>query len=226
MKPIVDTQLLEKICIACDNTYQGQVFKVAYLLGFFAFLRLSNLCPHSSSTFDMLKYLTKGDIFFHNQEAKILIKWSKTLQLHNQAKLITVPRLNSLIYPVIAVRAIKKLFAITPGDKNSPLLQFRVGMVYQPLIDTRVRKHFKNILNLFKIQDQNLTFHSFRRSGATFAFQHNVALQNIQQHGSWTSDCVWRYASDSLSASSQVSDTFRLVLGCKLGIWGIFCSFN
>ena len=179
-------------------------------IAFFAFLCLSNLCPHSAASFDILKHLTRGDVFFNNQGAKILIKWSKTLQLHNQAKIITLPRLNS---PICPVRAIQKLFSIIPGDRNAPLLQFRVGMVYQPLIDTRVRKHLKNILSLLKIQDQNLTFHSFRRSGATFAFQHNVALQNIQQHGTWTSDCVWRYVSDSVNASSEVSDTFRAVLG-------------
>ena len=140
LKPIIDIELLKKICRMCDNTYQGQVFKVAYLLGFFAFLRLSNLCPHSASTFDILKHLTKGDIFFHEGGAKILIKWSKTLQLNNQAKLISLPLLNSILCPV---RAIKKLLAATPGTKNSPLLQFRVMHVYQTLIDTRVRKHLK-----------------------------------------------------------------------------------
>ena len=91
MKPIIDTDLSEKICIKSDNTYQGQVFKVAYLLGFLAFLRLSNLCPHSASTFDLFKHLTKGDVLFHSNGIKILIQWSKTLQLNNQAKLITLP---------------------------------------------------------------------------------------------------------------------------------------
>ena len=114
----------------------------------------------------------------------------------------------------MSFRALKQLFSTTPGGKDAPLLQYRIGITYQPLLDTRVRKHFKNVLSLLQVQDSNLTFHSFRRSGATFAFNHNVALQNIQQHGTWTSDCVWRYISDSISASSQVSDTFRSVLGC------------
>ena len=64
IKPIFDIPLLKRICIACDSTFQGQVFKVAYLLGFFGFLRLSNLCPHSLADFNMLKHLTKGDVFF------------------------------------------------------------------------------------------------------------------------------------------------------------------
>ena len=97
IKPIIDTKLLEKICIMCDNTYQGQVFKVAYLLGFFAFLRLSNLCPHAAADFNMLKHLTRGDVFFHNNGVKILIKWSKTMQLNNQARLIALPLLNTVL---------------------------------------------------------------------------------------------------------------------------------
>ena len=96
---IIDTRLLEQICQTCDRTFQGHVFKVAYLLGFFAFLRLSNLCPHSAASFDILKHLTKGDVFFHNNGVKILIKWSKTLQLSNQAKLISLPLLNTSLCP-------------------------------------------------------------------------------------------------------------------------------
>ena len=114
IKPIFDIQTLEKICKICDITYQGQVFKVAYLLGFFAFLRLSNLCPHSASTFDILKHLTRGDVFFHNNGVKILIKWRKTMQLGNQAKIISIPLLNSVLCPVLAIR---KLLSSTPGEK-------------------------------------------------------------------------------------------------------------
>ena len=63
IQPLFDIPLLERICLTCDNTYQGQPFKVTHLLGFFCFLRLSNLCPHSATTFDMLKHLTRGDFF-------------------------------------------------------------------------------------------------------------------------------------------------------------------
>ena len=38
------------------------------------------------------------------------------------------------------------------------------------------------------------TLHTFQRSGATFTFKNNVALQNIQRHGTWTSRlCVEVY---------------------------------
>ena len=53
---------------------------------------------------------------------------------------------------------------------------------------------------------------TFRRSCATFAFNNNVALQNIQRHGTWTSDCVWRYITDDVYAGDQVAEMFKMKL--------------
>ena len=69
-----------------------------------------------------------------------------------------------------------------------------------------------NILSLLHLETNYITFHSFRRSGAAFAFNHNVSIQEIQKHGTWMSDCVWRYVSDSTDAGSQVASTFATLL--------------
>ena len=41
-----------------------QVFTALYLLGFFSFLRLSNMIPHSFCSFDISRHLARGDIIF------------------------------------------------------------------------------------------------------------------------------------------------------------------
>ena len=84
---IVDIPFLTALVKKCDSTYMGQIFKVAYLISFFGFLRLSNLAPHSMAAFSFLKHLAKGDVIFSNSGVILLIKWSKTLQIQNQAKL-------------------------------------------------------------------------------------------------------------------------------------------
>ena len=81
-----------------------------------------------------------------------------------------------------------------------------------PMTDSRIRTHLKNILTLLGKDSSYITFHTFRRSGATFAFNHNVPLQDIQRHGTWTSDCVWRYVTDSVDAGKQVANTFATLL--------------
>ena len=62
------------------------------------------------------------------------------MQFNNQARLLSLPLLNSVTCPVTAI---KKMFKTHAGGKNSPLLQFRVSNTLQPLTDTRVRKHLK-----------------------------------------------------------------------------------
>ena len=61
---IIDIALLSNIVKECDNMYMGQVYKAMYLLGFFSFLRISNLVPHAQQQFSPLKHLTPQDIFF------------------------------------------------------------------------------------------------------------------------------------------------------------------
>ena len=191
---LVNIDLFKSIMSKCDSTYMGQVFKVAYCLGFFGFLRLSNLVPRSITTFSYLKHVCKGDIFFQQKEAIVLLKWTKTMQSNNKAKLLKIPVLDNQFCPV---KAIKDCLKLVPGDNNSPLLQIRSGQTWMPMTDSRVRNHLKNVLMLLQMPPDFITFHTFRRSGASLAFNHNVPLQDIQRHGTWTSDCVWRYVTDS-----------------------------
>ena len=183
----------------------GKIFKVAYCLGFFGFLRLSNLVPHTINSFSFLKHICKGDVFFKPSEAIILLKWTKTMQLNNKAKLLKIPLLNNEFCPV---KALKECINIVPGGSNAPLLQVKLQDKWVPLTDTRVRKHLRNILTLAQKPADFITFHGFRRSGASLAFNHNVPLQDIQRHGTWTSDCVWRYVTDSVNCGSNVAATF------------------
>ena len=41
-------------------------------------------------------------------------------------------------------------------------------------------------------------------------FNNDVALQNIQWHGTWTPNCLWRYITDSVDCGEQVADTYLL----------------
>ena len=131
------------------------------------------------------------------------------MQNNNQARLIKLPVLNNHLCPATALKACLKL---APCSKNHPLFQNKVGLSWVPLTDNKVRIHLRNVLSLLKLDPNFITFHSFRHSGTTFAFNHNVSLQEIQKHGTWTSDCVWRYVSDSTDAGSQVASTFATLL--------------
>ena len=207
LNKLIDIPLLKDIVEQCNYMYMGQVFKALYLLSFYSFLRLSNLVPHALSKFLPLKHLARGDVLFRPNKLIIVVKWSKTMQTNNQIKLITIPAIvGSNLCPVTAI---SNFLAITPKGPNLPLFQFKNVQNWVPLTDSRVRNHFAQILQKLGLAHSGLTLHTFRRSGATFAFNNNVALQNIQRYGTWTSDYVWRYITDSTDAGEQVADMFR-----------------
>ena len=116
---IIDITLLKCIIAQCDKFYMGQIFKAMYLLAFFSFLRLSNICPHS---FSPLKHLTPHDIFFKQDSAVVLVKWSKTLQFNNQVKLLHIPLLKNTLCPVTAIR---NVIVLSPQGPNVPLFQYK-----------------------------------------------------------------------------------------------------
>ena len=62
----------------CDSLYMGEVYKIVFLIAFFGFFRLSDLCPHSCNTFDFTRHLAGGDIFWDDHSLKLLVKCSKT----------------------------------------------------------------------------------------------------------------------------------------------------
>ena len=185
----------------------GQIFKCVYLLSFYSFLHMSNLVPHSIQSFSPLKHLARGDVFVKSHKVVLMLKWSKTMQSKNEIKLIHVPKIHRS--PICPVAALSNLLALTPSGSNLPLFQYKLGQQWVPLTDTKLRRHLDLVLGRLGLAGAGFTFHTFRRSGATFAFNNDVTLQNIQKHGTWTSDCVWRYITDSTDAGDQVANMFR-----------------
>ena len=120
-------------------------------------------------------------------KAVIWVKWSKTMQNNNQVKLITVPKIpNSSLCPVLAL---SNLLLLTPNVANLPLVQSKVAQEWVPLTDSRVRRHFDIIFSRFHLNNTDYTLDAFWRSGASFAFNNEVALQSIQRHS--TRMMVW-----------------------------------
>ena len=203
---IIDEYLLARIVAACDHFPNHIVFKALYTISFFSFLRLSNLLPHSIKMFDISRQLCRGDIFFSQNTATILIKWSKTIQNRQEIKTIVIPLLHGT--PICPVQAVRHMLAAYPDHDNAPLFQIPSGSSLIPLTDSKARKHLKNISLLLQITP-TLTFHMFRKGGTTWAFNHGVPIENIMQHGTWSSQTVWRYIKSVPSASSLVSTSFQ-----------------
>ena len=210
LRPIITIPILHNIITHTALSHCAFVFKAAYLLAFFSFLRISNLVPHAAHQFDHTKHLCPGDIIFAPPGAHIVIKWSKTMQARDKAKVVQIPAISDS--PLCPIRALKQLLRLTPGHKNSPLFQILAQGKWVPLTDSILRKNLTSILRLLQLHKSGITFHTFRRSGASLAFQLNVDIQQIQSHGLWTSECVWRYIIRDSQTTNQVALSFQNLL--------------
>ena len=207
---IMDIHTLKKLVLLCDNFSMGAVFKAIFLTAFFGFLRLSNLTPHSASSFDPSRHITAGDVFFSKKFVKILLKWSKTIQSRDKCHVLSLPRLKASV--LCPHRALTALFAMYSPSEDDPLFQILTTKGWQLLIDSRVRKTLSKFNEKLGYPSNYFTFHTFRRSGATLAYNSGIPIQKIKHHGSWTSECVWRYIQQDQTMGEQVASAFANVL--------------
>ena len=202
---IITVDLLSQILHQCHSLRDPLMFRALYSFAFFSILRMSNILPHSSKAFDVSRHLARGDLIFHDSGCTIIIKWSKANQTRSEINTIVIPALpRSPLCPVVALKA---MFQCYPAGSNDPLFVLKSKEV-KSLTDSIARKHLKAVSVALDI-DPPLTFHMFRKSGTTWAFQNGVPVQDLMMHGTWSSDAIWRYIKSVPSSSSVVSRTFK-----------------
>ena len=201
--------MLESIIQQCSAFPHSEIFQPLYLLSFFSFLRLSNILPHTTKTFDPTRQLARGDFIFSHNNAVLLIKWSKTNQDRKKSVTIPLPLLGNS--PLCPIKAVNNTILLHPAGENDPLFVIPRFSTLVPLTDSMARKHLKKISMSLGLHSP-LTFHAFRRAGAMWAFQNGVPLEHIMKHGTWKSDAVWTYLSSTPSATSPVSLAFQAFL--------------
>ena len=207
---IISLPILSTLVHQCSTIPFGRVFKSIFLIAFFGFLRVSNLAPHAIPAFDPTRHLTLGDIKIYATCMHIKIKWSKTMQTRDKVHVVVLPRL--LGSPLCPVRALQKSIKLYSPAPDSPLFQIYTNSTWVVVTDSRIRKVLAKLNIKMGFPKNYFTFHTFRRSGATLAFNSHVPIQKIKHHGSWTSDCVWRYIQQDATYSQDIATTFAKVI--------------
>ena len=77
------------------------------------------------------------------------------------------------------------MIRLYPVSDNEPLFVVPRAQSLVPLTDSVARKHLKDISYHLGVP-KSLTFHDFRRAGASWAFQNGVPLEHIMKHGGRT----------------------------------------
>ncbi len=131
------------------------------------------------------------------------------MQKTNQIK--TVPLADIPSSPLCPVAAFLELIATYPVNHNCPMFSFMRGGCLVVVTQRQVRQHLATVMARMGLNPQHHTFHTFRRSGATLAFNLRVPLQDIQSHGTWLSDAVWTYIQPSLTHTA-IPQAFKSLL--------------
>ena len=119
---------------------------------------------------------------FGEDQATIIVKWSKTLQNRKNIKAIYLPVLGSS--PLCPVASLRAMYRQYPADRNQSLFLIpRANTRLIPLADSVARKHLKVRLQIVP----HLTFHAFQRAGCTWAFHKGVPIHQIMAQGTWSS---------------------------------------
>ena len=185
----------------------ARMLRALILMGFFGFYRLSTLVPPSVSAFSITRFPTHGDVVWGAPGAHIITKCSKNMQVSGQVHIVQLPALeDSSICPVTALRSI---VSTNPDHSDHPLFTVATQSGPRILTASKVRSTFRSLVQAIGLAPADYGFHSLRRSGACWAFDHNMDLDHIKVHGVWRSDAIWRYLIRTPAAASSVAKTFQ-----------------
>lgn len=166
------------------------VFWAICLTAFFTFLRKSNLLPATTTSFDPQKQLARQDFKTHSWGLSVTITWSKTIQFNERSFQIPLPILAK--HPLCPVMAILQAFRAAPSDPQGPAFMVP-GNPPRPFLYSRFLSMLKSYISKLNLPSGEFSGHSFRRGGASWAFQSLLPSESIKAMGDWKSDAYLQY---------------------------------
>ena len=180
--------------------YKDQVEMVAWtglLLGFYMFLRRSNLVPETMETFNREQQFCRADLNLLGLDRAMMveIRWSKTIQHKRKVlRLPVLPAKNKAICPVFWTHYMVNAIPVGPMD---PVLALKDGQRTLALSSNQLNYRFRKWLLLLGLEPSLFSLHSLR-GGATFAYQSDMEGEMIKLMGDWASDTYKRYIDVSM----------------------------
>jgi integrase len=167
IKPVFTPQQFVRLVTQCARMPLHIFYSTAFIFAYLALLRISNVAPPSSATFNPRRHLRRGDVILHPNYLSIHLRWTKTLQRYRQsARVKLYPIHNSPICPVTAFGTLQRSFPVHPTD---PFLSYRSSGQLFIISQSDLRRALKRLVSAISLHS-SLTFHSFRRSGASLAY--------------------------------------------------------
>lgn len=177
----------------------------ACLAMFFGLLRRSNVVPSGPQAFDPTKHLRRSDLAFTTAGAVVTLRWSKTIQFRERIRRIPLPWKKH--HPLCPTQALFNAYHLSEGAPwEGPAFVFREGGGFTTLTPDHIVSAVRHALTLVGVESQAYAGHSFRRGGATWAYECNVPIKTIRQLGEWASSAYTKYVLPTDTALRGATD--------------------
>ena len=174
-----------------NNSYDATFWAVCLVM-FFGLFRKSHLLPLSDTKFDSNKQFSRSSFKFYYWGILLTVKWSKTIQFRERSVQIPLPRIpGSIFCPVSSLQHALSFTSGAPAHSHAfsyldlPYCNRRC-MTYRSFVSK-----LRSCLRSLGVSPDDYAGHSFRRGGASFAFQAGVPIEMIRMLGDWKSNSVF-----------------------------------
>ena len=148
--------------------YRDRIEVIAWtatLLGFYMFLRKSNLVLDAMDKFDITQQFCRSDVNLLGLEHTMMVevRWSKTLQFkQKKLRFPVLPAKNKAICPVFWMH---KMLLDNPGTAQDPLFLIKTPLVQLSLSANQLLYRIRKWLRFIGEDDRTYSLHSLRRGG-------------------------------------------------------------
>lgn len=163
-----------------------------FLVAFFSFLRKSNLVIGAAA--DSKKVLCRSDLVFTDTGAQLSVRETKTIQYKQRTLSIPLPLISgSRLCPISALRNHLKVNQIASHEPLFSVSSLSNASLLSPVTYSQFTRFLKQSIAAIGEDPAVFSPHSFRRGGATFAFECGLPAEFIKIHGDWRSDAYLVY---------------------------------
>ena len=208
-EPITPHILLQFYQLMDNSSLHCAVWSCALVL-FYTMARLGSILPSSRST-PQREFLTRDRINFCREGLLVTLIHTKTIQYGRRRLHIPLLKFNSVLCPVTAYARLKQFFQVF---SQLPAFVFKEEGQVKWLTSSIFIKTFRAVIGRKGYNTSHFTGHSFRRGGATWAFQCGMPGELIQICGDWVSDSYKRYLEFSTSNKLELAALLTKNLPC------------
>ena len=181
---------------------------IALLIGFYLFLRRSNLAAESMDKFNPKEQLTRKDVFKMGKLTVVDIKWSKMNQYREKELIIPlIPAKHRIICPVFWMNVLFQHFPVS--SDLDPLFSYMNHGKVIPLTVEVLAKKYKDWVKKTGRSPKAYILHGLCRGGANHALTVGLGGEDIMLMGDWASNAYLQYI--DLTLERRVTNMVKFV---------------